>query len=326
MTSGNFAISTSMIKTAFKFSDEAVSVPFEDFRNNRIIVANRLAETYYGGNTIPRSPDGFPVGFGRNSQQVLVPAFMAAYTGFISNKKGEDAATVSTGLLRNIPIPNWTIKYTGLMRYEFFKEKFKRFSLQHAYKSSYTLNSFRSNLNTSPTDSNGNFYASTLVSNVNLVEQFSPLLRLEFETKSSFQAKLEMKKDRALSLSFDNNLLTEVKGEEFVVGFGYRIKDVTFASKMADNGSNVIKSDINLKADFSWRNNKTIVRNLDYNNNQLGGGQNLWSLKVTADYAFSKSLKAIFYYDHSFSKAVISTSFPLTNIRSGFTIRYEFGN
>jgi cell surface protein SprA len=65
---------------------------------------------------------------------------------------------------------------------------------------------------------------------------------------------------------------------------------------------------------------------LDYNNNKLAAGQDLWSLKVTADYSLSKNLTAIFYYDHSFSKAVVSTTFPLTNIRSGFTIRYNFGN
>jgi hypothetical protein len=43
-----------------------------------------------------------------------------------------------------------------------------------------------------------------------------------------------------------------------------------------------------MKADFSYRNNQTIVRYLDYDNNQLGG-QNIWSLKLTADYAFSKN-------------------------------------
>jgi cell surface protein SprA len=88
----------------------------------------------------------------------------------------------------------------------------------------------------------------------------------------------------------------------------------------------VIKSDINIKGDFSYRKNETIVRYLDYDNNQLGGGQDIWSFKLTADYAFSKNLTAIFYYDHSFSKAVISTAYPLTNIRSGFTLRYNFGN
>jgi cell surface protein SprA len=120
--------------------------------------------------------------------------------------------------------------------------------------------------------------------------------------------------------------LTEVKGIEYVVGVGYRFKDVAIASKLADNPSGVIKSDINIKTDISYRNNQTIVRHLDYNNNQLAGGQNIWSAKLTADYSFSTNLTAIFYYDHSFSKAVISTSFPMTNIRAGFTLRYNFGN
>jgi cell surface protein SprA len=144
--------------------------------------------------------------------------------------------------------------------------------------------------------------------------------------QSAVKVLAEVKKDRALSMSFDNNLLTEVKGVEYVVGLGYRIKDVIFSSRLADDPTGIIKSDINIKADFSYRNNKTIVRYLDYANNQLAAGQNLWSIKLTADYSFSKNLTAIFYYDHSFSKAVISTSFPLTNIRSGFTIRYNFGN
>jgi cell surface protein SprA len=135
-----------------------------------------------------------------------------------------------------------------------------------------------------------------------------------------------MKKDRALSMSFDNNLLTEVTGIEYVAGVGYRFKDVTITSRLADNPQGIIRSDINIKVDLSYRNNKTIVRYLDYENNQLAGGQNIWSAKLTADYSFSKNLTAIFYYDHSFSKAVISTSFPMTNIRTGFTLRYNFGN
>jgi cell surface protein SprA len=158
------------------------------------------------------------------------------------------------------------------------------------------------------------------------VEQFSPLVRFDFELKNSLKVLTEIKKDRALSMSFDNNLLTEVKGVEYVIGLGYRFKDVIFSSRLADNPTGVIKSDINLKADLSLRDNQTLVRYLDYTKNQLAAGQNIWTLKVTADYSLSKNLTAIFYYDHSFSKAVVSTTFPLTNIRSGFTLRYNFGN
>jgi cell surface protein SprA len=323
---GNFAVSTVLIRTAFKTSDEFSSEPFDEFRTNRIIVANRLAAERGIDLTVPANidADGFPKGYGKNSQEVLLPSFLAAYTG-------ADASGVSLGIFRNIPIPNWNVKYSGLMRYKFFKDKFKRFTIQHAYKASYTINSFRSNLEYNQhageiNPLNGNYYSENIIGNVNLVEQFNPLVKLDFETKSSFNIRAEMKKDRALSLSFDNNLLTEVKGIEYIIGTGYRFKDVIFSTKLADDPSGVIKSDINLKIDFSYRNNKTIVRYLDYNNNQLGGGQNIWSFKLTADYSFSKNLTAILYYDHSFSKAVISTSFPMTNIRGGFTLRYNFGN
>lgn len=218
------------------------------------------------------------------------------------------------------------------MRYKFFKDTFKRFSIQHAYRASYTINSFRSNFDYSAVNNGqdnggiGNFYNKTIIANINLVEQFNPLVRLDFEMKNSFKILAEMKKDRSLSMSFDNNLLTEVQGHEYILGLGYRFKDVIFSSQLADDPSGIIKSDINVKVDFSYRNNKTIVRYLDYDNNQLGGGQNIWSAKLTADYSFSKNLTAIFFYDHSFSKPVISTSFPLTNIRTGFTMRYNFGN
>jgi cell surface protein SprA len=149
---------------------------------------------------------------------------------------------------------------------------------------------------------------------------------VSFELKNSFNVMAEVKKDRSLNMSFDNNRLTEVQGNDYTVRLGYRIKGVQINSKLADNAQGMIKSDINLKADFTLRENMTIVRYLDYNNNQLGGGQNIWSFKLTADYSFSKNFTAIFFYDHQFSKAVISTAFPLTNIRSGFTLRYNFGN
>ena len=324
-TFGLFSISTILIKTSFSASDENTSAAFEDFRNNRIIIANRLA-TQRGidvNNPANIDSDGYPLGYGKNNQAVLLPAFLAAYSG-------DNASNVSLGIFRNFPIPNWSIKYGGLMRYEFFKKNFKRFSLQQNYRASYTINAFRSNFeynkNPDGIDASGNYFNSTIMSNITLVEQFSPLIKMDFELKNSLKILTEIKKDRALSMSFDNNLLTEVKGIEYIVGLGYRIKDVILSSSLADNPTGIIKSDINIKGDLSYRNNQTIVRYLDYDNNQLAGGQNLWSLKISADYSFSKNLTAIFYYDHAFSKPVISTSFPLTNIRSGFTIRYNFGN
>ena len=72
--------------------------------------------------------------------------------------------------------------------------------------------------------------------------------------------------------------------------------------------------------------NNTIKYNLDIDNNQITSGQNLLSIKFTADYALSKNLNALFFYDHSFSQFAVSTAFPQTTINTGFTLRYNFGN
>nr|WP_317631595.1 cell surface protein SprA [uncultured Flavobacterium sp.] len=341
---GNFSISTVMISTSFSKSDANGSAAFDEFKNNRIIVANRLAQEYYGSN-IPRYGDinnplpattdpkygfyvanqGYPVGFGKNSQAVLIPSLLSAYTG-------GDAAEVKTGIFRDIPLPNWNIKYGGLMKMKFFQDKFRRFAIQHGYRSSYTVSNFRSNFeydqNPNGQDNGGigNFYSKTIVSNVNLAEQFNPLIKIDFELKNSMKFLAEVKKDRTLSMSFDNNLLTEVKGNEYIFGIGYRVKDVTINSRFAEASAGVIKSDLNLKADVSYRRNNTFVRYLDYNNNELTAGQDIWSIRASADYSFSRNLTALFYYDHTFSKAVVSTTFPITNIRAGFTLRYSLGN
>ena len=53
---------------------------------------------------------------------------------------------VNLDAFREIPIPNWNIKYTGLMQNKWFKKKFKRFSLSHGYRAAYSINSFQTNL------------------------------------------------------------------------------------------------------------------------------------------------------------------------------------
>ncbi|WP_353776835.1 cell surface protein SprA [Winogradskyella sp. 3972H.M.0a.05] len=334
---GNFNISTNLIRTAFSKSDENSSAAFDEFADNRLTIARRLAlragvdftnpDNFEGGDV-----NGFPLGFGRNSQQVLLPAFLAAYTGSNPDK-------ISLGAFRDVPIPNWTLKYTGLMKLKWFKKHFKRFSITHGYRSGYTINQFRTNLefeaadfslpytsqNPNALDQSGNYKSETLFSNINLEEQFSPLIRLDFEMKNSIKVLAEIKRDRILSLSFDNNLLTEIQGREYTLGLGYRIKDVRIRSKLA-GPRQIIKSDLNMRADISVRDNKTIIRYLDLDNNQITAGQTIWGINYTADYAFTKNLTGIFYFDYTFSDYAISTSFPQTSIRSGITLRYNFGN
>ncbi len=320
---GNYTISTGLFNKPFSRSDQFTSRTFDNFKANRVAIARRLALARGLNPNIDTDNDGFPDGLGGTNQAVLLPAFLAAYTGQSPDK-------VKTGAFRNIPIPNWDIKYTGLMNIKWFKKRFKRFSMAHGYRANYTINQFQSNLdfdinNPNELDQGGNFKNPELYANVNLTEQFSPLIRLDMEMKNSVKIVGEWKKDRALSLSFDNNLLTEIRGNEYILGLGYRIQDLTFVTKIAGKKT-TLKSDLNFRADLSLRQNETVIRYLDIDDTQVTAGQDIYGIKFTTDYALSKNLTALVFYDHTFSQYSISTAFPQTTIRGGFTLRYNFGN
>ena len=306
---GNFSSSHSMLSTAFTNGDAL----FQKMKSYRSIISDRLAiET------------GAPIdGFGRNSQQVLLPAFMAAYSGKSPEK-------VNTGLFRNIPIPNWTLRYNGLMKMKWFKKNFSTFVLSHGYRSSYTISSFTNNLQydnaTAYTEKNiaGNYESQRLIASATLVDEFSPLLKVDMKMKNSLSLRGEIKRDRTLTMNFNNSTITDIAGTEYIFGFGYVFKDVKMNTRFTGKKT-TLKGDINLRADVSLRDNLTQIRYVDEDNDQISGGQELFSIKFTADYQLNSSLTASFYYNHQTSKYAISTTFPRQAINGGFNIVYNLG-
>ena len=319
---GNFGISTILIKTAFSGGTDIINKNFTNFRENRLIIANRLAAQSATSLT-NRDENGFPEGFSKNHQTVLTASFISAYSGTNPDK-------ISFDPIQGMPLPNWNLKYTGLSKIKSLAKIFNRFSLTHGYRSSYTLTNYQTNLEYDPTqpllkDKLGNYMTSRFYSNINLAEQFNPLIRFDLEFKNSLKILAEMRRDRSLSLSLDNSLLTEQSGNEYILGMGYRLKDLRIRTNLG--GRRVMLSgDLNLKADFSYRKNITLLRNLEYDNNQVTAGQTIMSIKFSAGYNLSKNLTSLLFYDHNFSEFAISTAFPQTSIRSGITIRYNFGN
>ena len=306
---GNFSSSHSMLSTAFKDGDAL----FQTMKDYRATVANRLS-----------NETGAPIsGFGENSQQVLLPAFMAAYSGKNPNK-------VNTGLFRNIPIPNWTLRYSGLMKFNWFKKNFSNFIVSHGYKSSYTISSFTNNLQydaNNPfanTNAAGNYEVDRLISSATLVDEFSPLIKIDMKMKNSFSFRGEVKRDRTLTMNFNNSTLTDIAGTEYIFGLGYVFKNVKMNTRFTGKKT-TLKGDINLRADVSLRDNITQIRYIDEDNNQISGGQRLFSIKFTADYILSRSLTASFYYNHQTSEYAISTTFPRQAINGGFNIVYNLG-
>ena len=318
---GNYSTSYSMFSTAFKDGNQL----FDQLRANRIGISRRLGEQA-GINVddpVNIDPiDGTVIGYSGSSQDVLLPSFLAAYSG-------KDASNVSLGIFRDIPIPAWNLRYTGFMKYKWFKKNFSSFSVSHGYKSSYTVSSFTNNLqfdanDLTNTNAAGDFETSTLVSSATLVDEFSPLIRVDMKMKNSFSMIGELKRDRTLTMNFNNSTLTDIKGTEYIFGFGYVFKDVKMKTSFTGK-KQTLKGDINVRADVSLRDNLTLVRSVNSDNDQISGGQKLFSIKLSADYRLNSNLTASFYYNHQTSRYAISTTFPRQSINAGFNIIYNLG-
>ena len=80
-TAGSFSISFISVKTLFESSSSnQISSTFQKFENYRSIISERLGkQNAYSGNFT--TADGYAKGYGKYAQDVLIPAFIAAYSG-----------------------------------------------------------------------------------------------------------------------------------------------------------------------------------------------------------------------------------------------------
>ena len=333
MFTGNFTVSFNSIRTAFSNDgDNYVNEAFETFSANREIISRRLAtenpnsQGLYQSDSITYNGTYFD-GYGPTHPDVLIPAFLAAYSGKSAGSQTLDAIT-------KIPLPNWRVTYTGLSKLKPLKKHFKTVTLGHAYKSVYSVNSYATNVLWEDNDGDGftdirdpvtgaNFVPEYNYQTVTIRESFSPLLNVDMTWNNSLITKVEFRKDRTLSLSLINGQVTEVRGNEYVVGLGYNFKQIPLPFTVKSK-RNKIQSDLRTRADFSIRDNYTVLRKLDsqIRPNEATAGQRVLSIKLTADYSLSNKLNIRFFFDRIMTTPRISLSFPTANTNVGFSIRF----
>ncbi len=322
--SGSFSISLQAWETIWeKDGEDNVSPVFQQFLANRIDVSNRLARET--GLTEPGSaPGGYADGFRESSQQVIIPAFVAAYTGTDPNKVGLTIEDYT--ILDAIKNPSWTINYDGLSKIPAIAKIFRNVTLGHAYRSTYSVNNFTTNLSAgsdvtgTPVRDNSderNFIAETQINAVTISEQLSPLIRIDVTWQNSLITNFEINKNRTLAFSTTNFQLTENRSDEYVIGLGYRFPDVEIKI-----GGKTRQSDLNVRADLSIRDTEVIARRMDEETNQITSGQNLISIKTAIDYVISDRLNIRAFYDHQINKPKVSISFPTSNINTGISLRF----
>jgi len=329
--SGSFSMSTITWPTAFeKVNKDFSSTAFSHFLDYRANISHQLSNHYGNSSGTTLGTDGrtYFNGYGATSQQTMMFAFLSAYTGQNPNKS-------SLQTFPKVPLPNWRVTYDGLSKIKPLKKIFKTITLSHAYRSSYSF-SYTNNLQSKMVDINGvpipttfdennNYIFYEQINSVSIAEQFSPLIKIDMTMQNSWQFNFEIKKDRNLALSFANNQLTEINSKEFVVGTGYRWKNLEIKNPFAKKGKSKkpIKSDLVLKADFSIRQNLTVIRKVVEGVTQPTAGQTIYSVKTSADYMVTQRITARLFYDFLFTNPRISTSFKTSNSNGGISIRFS---
>jgi len=151
------------------------------------------------------------------------------------------------------------------------------------------------------------------------------LIGIDLGLQNSMTTNFQFKKSRTLTLSFANNQLTEVNGREFVIGAGYRIKNVSFNfTPIGGNGkAQTIKNDLVLKLDIGYKRDITILRRIDENNNQVSAGQNKINFYFTADYNFSQRLSAQAFFKYDLSIPEVANTFRNSTTYGGVTLRFN---
>ena len=341
---GSFNITQVAIATAFhkigKADENFASATFQQFLDNRDLITNRVQSQY---NDIHYPNAGFiPAELrgtrydrtlgtvNHNSADVLVPAFLAAYTGRDANQV---ALNPFLGLL-NI-LPNWSVTFDGLGKLPWMRDHFKSVNITHAYTCKYAISSYSSFSTWVPATTLDNKQLGFIrnietdnpipssaydISSVNLSENFSPLIGVNMTMKNSLSAKVEYRKQRNVSLNVNSVQITEGHTNEFVIGAGYTVKDLSFVAKSRD-GQKKVSNDLKINLDLSYKDIKTLLRKVEEDITQASSGNKVFGIKLSADYVLSQKINLQLFYDHQGTTPLISSSYPIKADNVGINIK-----
>lgn len=331
---GGFSVSYIAFSTLFeKSSPNEISATFKKFQDYRLIMSQRAAAAnpYYAASGGGLNADGYAKGYNRYAMDVLIPSFIAAYTGKDPNNvsliKQNNSSIKSNPFSGILPKPNWRATYTGLSKMPILAKVLSNITFSHAYNSTLSMNSYTSALlysdpshlgGPSFKDSvSGNYIPFFLVPNITIQEQFSPFIGVDITTLSQLNLKFEYKKSRQLSLSLIDYQLSETNSTEWVFGISYRKRGLNWIKIKGKKLSN----DLNFKLDLAMRDDFTSNSRLDQANAYGTGGQKVITIQPSIDYVVNNRVNLKLFFDQRRVTPYISTSAPTINTRAGLQIR-----
>jgi cell surface protein SprA len=321
--SGNYSISTITILTAFDkhvsgSGDPNSSVNYQKFTEYRSIMQGRLGQ----GETLNSL----------NSQAVLMPAFLAAYSG-------RDPSKTNLSGIPQIPLPGWQIDYTGLARIKALAKRFQSVTLSHKYSSQYLIGSFSSQniYNSNYITPTGNFYDTGIVptstnatgqlipvfviTGMQITESFAPFVGFNARTKNKVSYRLTYSRNRTLNMSVTNAQLTESYNNAWQIGIGFARSNIAIPKFMTGGNKVNLKNELNIQINFTINDMVTYQRKFLENTTVTAGNTNV-QFKPTISYNVSQRVTLMLYFERTINSPKISSSYRRATTAIGLQIRF----
>jgi cell surface protein SprA len=336
---GTFTMTTvafgGMFSSGGNVKNGYASKAFDQFLANRNIISSRLEAQYarstypaYGfmeGHPLAGQPYNPVIGVRQNSSDVLIPSFIAAYTGNDPKKTGLSAFPSVLNML-----PNWRVAYDGLIQLPLVKKHFKSMTLSHQYRCVYNVGGYTSFLNWVDAG-DGLGFANSLdgqpvpssaydIASVSLTESFAPLVGLEATFNNNVTMGVKFAKTRNINLNISSFQIVETLANDVTISLGYKYADFNKVLKMKkkENFSN----DLTVRFDITERKNQSLIRKIEDGYTQLTQGAQTRNIQLSADYAFSKAVTIRAFYDLQVNKPLVSSaSYPTSDSSYGISLR-----
>lgn len=335
-SAGGFTVSYVVLHGLFeKPKSGQISKSFQQFSDFRQIISGRLAKSnpYYSGGM---DADGYATGYGRYAQNVLIPAFLAAYTGKSPQSIGlitEENKDIKTNPLGSIfPMPNWNITYSGLSHLGSLASILSNVTLRSGYNGTLSMNSFTSSLNfqdrlmqgmPSFIDStSGNYVPYFLIPNITVSESFSPLVGIDITFLNQSNFRFDYARTKQLSLSLVDYQVSEVSSTEYSLGFNYTRHNAKLPflpkPKKSQDG---VGNDLTFGLDLAMSDQLNSSTTLDQTSNYSTGGQKVISIAPSINYILNSRLNLKFYFNQTRNIPYVSTTPPIVMTSAGVQIR-----
>ena len=321
-----------------KAEDGYASEAFSNFLAYIPQIAARV-EAQYAGTKYPQTGffAGTPLagadydpkdgGVSRTGADVLIPAFLAAYSG---TKPGKQSLKLFPGLAAMRP--NWRVTYDGLINIGNLRKVFKSFTLSHAYQCTYSIGSYSSYMNWVGNGTGENGFVMNEqtgmpspstpynIPSVTITEKFAPLFGVKVTLFNDLTFNAEYRDSRTLNLNTSAGQIVETGSKQIQVGAGYKIANFNKILKIGSK-QGMVSNDLTLNLDIAWSNNQSLIRRIETAYTQPTQGTQTFSINFMASYQLSKRITLSAFVDHQTNTPLVSnSSYPTSNSNYGIAV------